>query len=328
MRVVIIGFGLIGKKRINTLKKKEIHGIYDINIKGSEIYKKKYNCKIYQNPKEIFNDKNFDTIFISTFHNNLYSFTSLALKYNKNVLVEKPAGISSKELSKIIKLHKLRKKIILHVGYNHRFHNSVILAQKLIRENKIGKIMYVRARYGHGARLNYNKEWRMNKKISGGGELIDQGSHLIDLSRLFLKNLKLLNSNLRSFFWKSNVDDNAFLTLGNKAGKISFLHCSCTEWKNKFSFEIFGKYGKIDIASIGGSYGPEKLIYYKMKKKMGPPNMKIYNFKNKDMSWKKEVEYFRSIVNSERKKNKFKSNIFDAYENMKIIENAYKKKII
>ena len=112
----------------------------------------------------------------------------------------------------ILKKLKKTEKIKIHVGYNHRFHPSIILAKKLINSNNIGSILYIRARYGHGARLNYDKEWRMNRKISGGGELIDQGSHLIDLSRLFLGEFVSVKSSLRKYFWKSDgkVDDNAF----------------------------------------------------------------------------------------------------------------------
>ena len=183
--------------------------------------------------------------------------------------------------------------------------------------------MYIRARYGHGARLNYNKEWRMRKNLSGGGELIDQGSHLIDLSRLFLGDLKLRYSKLNNFFWKTkeNIEDNAFLILENKSGNLSSIHCSCTEWKNKFSFEIFGKTGKIEISGLGGSYGTEKLIFYKMKKKMGKPNIYKWSFPENDNSWRLEVEDFITKLD---KKKQIISDLYNSIENMKIIDKSYK----
>jgi predicted dehydrogenase len=227
-----------------------------------------------------------------------------------------------------LKKIKNNKKCKIHVGYNHRFHPSIVLAKKLINSNHIGSVLYIRARYGHGARLNYNKEWRMDKKISGGGELIDQGSHLIDLSRLFLGDFKSVKSSLRKFFWKTNgqVDDNAFLVLSTNKNKIAFLHCSCTEWKNKFSFEIFGERGKIEINGLGKSYGTENLTLYKMKKKMGVPSIKNWKFSNKkDVSWKNEInDFFLRII----KDKPIESNILNASKNLKIIDQCYKNRVL
>ena len=181
--------------------------------------------------------------------------------------------------------------------------------------------MYIRAVYGHGGRLNYNKEWRFNKKISGGGELIDKGSHLIDLSRLFLGNLSINFCKLKTFFWKMKLEDNCFLNLENKKGAFAFLHASCTEWKNKFIFEIFGKDGKIEINGLGKSYGKETLIYYKMSKSMGIPKKNVYSFKNNEnFSWKMELnDFYLDII----KKRKSIPNINDVYENLKIINRIY-----
>ena len=163
----------------------------------------------------------------------------------------------------------------------------------------------------------------MNKSLSGGGELIDQGSHLIDLSRYFLGELNLKSCVLKKFFWNSNVEDNAFLILEGKNKKnISFIHCSCTEWKNKFSFEIFLQYGKLQISGLGGSYGTETLTCYKMRKKMGKPNIKVWKFKSHDNSWKNEIKYF---IKNIKKKNKNQSDLSNAYENMKIIQSCYSR---
>tara|TARA_B100000902_G_scaffold398010_1_gene463450 strand:+ start:1155 stop:2135 length:981 start_codon:yes stop_codon:yes gene_type:complete len=321
MKVGIIGCGLIGYKRANALNKHKIVGCFDKNKKLSKKFSENFNCLDYKNVNELIKNKDIDIVFICTFHNSLFKYTKLCLKNNKHILVEKPGAKNLQEISELIKLSNKYNKLKIHVGYNHRFHPSIISARKIINKNILGKVMYIRARYGHGARLNYNKEWRMIKKISGGGELIDQGSHLIDLSRLFLGELFVKNSLLKNFFWKTNVDDNAFLLLGNKKNeKVAFLHCSCTEWKNKFSFEIFLEYGKLEIKGIGGSYGVETLICYKMKKKMGIPKIKTWKFYKNDDSWKKEIDYFVKTIDD--KKNS-ESDIYNAYENMKIIKKCY-----
>ena len=185
----------------------------------------------------------------------------------------------------------------------------------------IGKILYIRAVYGHGGRLNYEKEWRFKKRISGGGELIDKGSHLIDLARFFLGDLKIISSKLKNFFWKMQLEDNCFLNLQNKIGSNAFLHASCTEWKNKFLFEIFGQFGKIEINGLGKSYGEEKLILYKMSKKMGKPAKKDFKFSKKDNSWRKELEEFYIDIVKKRISN---PGLVDIYKNLKIINTIYK----
>ena len=118
-----------------------------------------------------------------------------------------------KELKVLCEWLKKKKKLKLRVGFNHRYHPAFLLAKKIINQKKIGKIFCIRAVYGHGGRLGYEKEWRFNKKYSGGGELIDKGSHLIDLSRLFLGNLKVDTFSLNNFFWRTNLEDNCFLNL-------------------------------------------------------------------------------------------------------------------
>ena len=314
-----IGCGLIGNKRAKFLKNSSIIGCFDKDQNKAKLFSKKFNCENFHNYNKLI--KKCDAIIICTPHKYLDKYALISLKFNKNIFIEKPAGTSLNKIKKLINKSK-NKNIKIQVGFNHRYHPSIIKALDLIKKNKIGNLMYVRSRYGHGARKDYHKEWRMDKKISGGGELIDQGSHIIDLSRIFLGEFVKINSTLKSFFWKTKVEDNAFLTLITKDKKVAFLHASCTEWKNKFSFEIFGKTGKIEINGLGGSYGKEKLYFYKMSKKFGKPKLKVYHFNSKiDLSWKKELFDFIKAINL---KKKVKCGLNDAYKNMEIIESSYK----
>ena len=317
-----IGCGLIGNKRANFLDVNSIIGCYDSDKSKAKIFSKKYSCIFYKDFKNMIRDS--DAIIISTPHRYLAKFAIQSMKYNKHVFIEKPGAVSLSSLKKLTHyLTKTKKKIKVQVGYNHRFHPSIIKARKMVDNHDIGEIMYIRSRYGHGARKNYHKEWRMNKFISGGGELIDQGSHLIDLARVFLGEFVKVQSNLRSFFWKSKVEDNVFLTMFTKNKKIAFLHASCTEWKNKFSFEIFGRKGKLEINGLGGSYGEEKLYFYKMSKNFGKPKLKVYRFVQKiDLSWKRELSDF---VNSIKLNKKVTCDLNEAYKNMSIIDKCYNK---
>ena len=322
IKFAFIGCGLIGNKRANTISNNSIIGCYDAIKKKSNTFSKKFFCKSYNDYNELIKDS--DAVIICTPHKFLDTFALISLKLGKHVFVEKPGAISLKRLKNLKNKAKfLNRNLKIQVGFNHRFHPSIIQAIKMVNQKTLGDIMYVRSRYGHGGRKNYEKEWRMNKSISGGGELIDQGSHIIDLSRIFLGEFIKIDSYLNNFFWDSKVEDNAFLTLKTKNNKIAFLHASCTEWKNKFSFEIFGKKGKLEIKGLGGSYGKEKLLFYKMSKNFGKPKLKIWNFpKNIDISWKSELSDF---VKSIKFNTKVSCSLNDAYENMKIINKCYKK---
>lgn len=322
LKFAFIGCGLIGNKRANAISKNSIIGCYDVNKKKSDLFSKKFSCKSYNDHNKLIKD--CDAVIICTPHKYLSIFTLNSLKFGKHIFVEKPGAISLKELNNIIILSKkLKKNLKIQVGFNHRFHPSIMQAIKMVKQKKLGDIMYVRSRYGHGGRKNYEKEWRMNKLISGGGELIDQGSHIIDLSRIFLGEFVKVSSSLNNFFWKSKVEDNAFLTLTTNYGKIAFLHASCTEWKNKFSFEIFGKKGKIEIKGLGGSYGKEKLLFYKMSKNLGKPKLKVWKFSSKtDLSWMAEISDFIKSIKSNKK---VSCSLNDAYENMRIINKCYNR---
>lgn len=316
----IIGFGSIGKKRAQNLGKGNLLAIFDKNKSQIE---KKY-IKFFKPIKEIFNDYRINLVIIATTHNDLTDLTVRALMAGKHVLVEKPGGINSKEILKI-KRYSLKCKKFVKIGFNHRYHPSITKAQIICNKGTIGKVLYIRGNYGHGGRLGYEKEWRFNKKISGGGELIDQGVHLIDLSSLFLGRFYKIQHNLKNYFWKSKVEDNCFLILENTKKQVAFLQASCTEWKNKFNFEIYGQYGKIEISGLGRSYGVEKIILYKMKKKMGIPNMKIWIFNEKrDNSWEKEISDFYNLIKNKNFINVQKL-LTENIENMKILDKIYNK---
>ena len=155
--------------------------------------------------------------------------------------------------------------------------------------------MYVRARYGHGGRLGYDREWRADPAIAGGGELLDQGVHLIDLTRWFLGDVTEVRGHVGTFFWDMPVEDNGFVCLRTGDGQVAWLHASCTEWKNLFCFEIFGRDGKLQIDGLGGSYGVERLTFYSMLPQMGPPETTIWEYPGEDRSLARRVRSFRGV---------------------------------
>ncbi len=325
LNAAVIGCGVVGLRRVKNFGNNfKLVACADKNI--NKIKKIFVSKNIYKtnNWRDLLKQNNIDAVFIATYHSTQTEIMKEFIKKNIHIFCEKPGGISFKKTNQLLKLSKAKKNISIKIGYNHRYHPAFNLAKKIISRASIGKILYIRAVYGHGGRKNYHKEWRFNKKLSGGGELIDKGSHLIDLSRIFLGNLNIYSSFLKSYFWKIEQDDNCFLVLRNKTNNLAFLHSSSTEWKNKFLFEIFCKNGKIEIKGLGKSYGPQKLILYKMLKSMGIPKKKEYKFNQRsiDSSWRTEnVDFYNSIISSK----KSYPNLNDVSDNLKIINQIYNK---
>jgi predicted dehydrogenase len=228
---------------------------------------------------------------VATLHDSLAEITRGAIEAGRHVLVEKPAA---RYASEIVDLPALAdaKGVRVHVGFNHRYHRAFRKARQLVDQGALGPLMFLRARYGHGGRVGYDREWRADAKLSGGGELIDQGAHLIDLARWFIGDFTRVDGFAHTYYWDMPVDDNGFLLLRTANDCAAFLHASCTEWKNIFSFEIYGKQGKLHLEGLGGSYGVERLTHYRMLPEMGPPETTIWEYPMADDSWQVEMAEF------------------------------------
>jgi predicted dehydrogenase len=240
-----------------------------------------------------------DVVIVATINSTLAEISAAAIRTGKHVIVEKPAGISVREIDELVALEK-KHGVCVRVGFNHRFHPAFIKAREIFDSGAMGELMFIRARYGHGGRIGYDREWRADPKLAGGGELVDQGIHLIDLARWFLGDFEKVDGHVATYFWDMPVDDNAFLNLQTAKGQTAWLHVSCTEWKNLFSFEIYGRHTKLHIDGLGGSYGVEKLFHYQMKPEMGIPDTKVYEFPGPDESWKTEMDKFEEDIQSKR----------------------------
>jgi predicted dehydrogenase len=231
----------------------------------------------------------------------------MALSNNKNVLCEKPLGMNKKEAEEIYSMAKREKKI-LKTGFNHRHHPAIHLAKKLAESNEIGKVYFIRCIYGHGGRPGYEKEWRASRDLCGGGELLDQGVHAVDLFRWFLGEFNEAYGQINTFYWNMEVEDNAFAMFKTKSGQVAVMHTSWTQWKNKFLFEVFGENGYIIVDGLGGSYGTETLKIGKRKIENenlksylgGPPDEKIIKYPGPDTSWVEEWKEFVSAIKENR----------------------------
>jgi len=324
MRWGIVGAGLIGGKRAAALSQlgETMVSVANLHEGRAIALAEKYGLKHSTDYKFVTRDPGIDAVIVATTHDALSEITVDALQHGKHVLVEKPAGRNPVEVQAIVDAAKKSGKQVC-VGFNHRFHPAIMEARKICKSGKYGKILYMRARYGHGGRIGYEKEWRFDPKVSGGGQLIDQGSHLIDLSRFFSgENLALAHSMLKSYFWRAPAEDTGLLVLEGKDGMTSTLFTSCVQWKNLFSFEIFLERAQVNVDGLGRSYGTETLTIYKMKPELGPPDTEVVKFEGEDGSFRLETEDFIGKING---KPSLCATAEDALASISIIHAAYQK---
>ena len=318
----IIGCGLIGRKRFLSLAKDQVSSVCDLDLKrAQDLASLSPGCSSTVDYRQVLDSKEVDAVIVATLNASLAPIALAAVEAGKHVLVEKPGAISALELERIESV-ATRNGTQVRIGFNHRYHPAFIKAYELLKSGALGPLMFIRARYGHGGRVGYDQEWRADPRLSGGGELMDQGVHLIDLAGSFLGEFTTVEGNASTYYWNMPVDDNAFLNLRNAGGQTAWLQVSCTEWKNLFSFEVYGKNAKLHIEGLGGSYGVERLYYYKMLPQMGPPDTLIYEFPSGDSSWKLEMDAFQEDI---RKGRVSVPGLKEGIATLKIVEEIYKK---
>ena len=320
MNVAIIGCGAIGQKRAAALAGCSLVSCADNDLPRAErLACIAGNCAAVADWRKAIERPDVDLVVVATPHGSLAQITREAIEAGKHVLVEKPAARNIAEIRPLAALAE-KSKVLVRVGFNHRYHRAFRQARQIVDARTLGPLMFLRARYGHGGRIGYEKEWRAKPELSGGGELIDQGAHLIDLARWFLGDFSEIDGYAHTYFWDMPVDDNAFLLLKTATKQVAFLHASCTEWKNTFSFEIYGHGGKLQIDGIGGSYGVERLAYYRMLPMMGPPETTVWEYPMGDDSWDVEMAEFLEDIRLGRQP---ASGLKDAIAVLEIVERIY-----
>jgi predicted dehydrogenase len=322
MNVGIIGCGLIGRKRAESFgAAATLAACADRDIERARGLAARSGARVSTEWQAVVDAKDVDIVVIATPHDSLAEITRAAVECGKHVLVEKPAARSASELEPVA-AEAERRQALVRVGFNHRYHRAFRKARELVDQGVLGELMFLRARYGHGGRLGYEKEWRADASISGGGELIDQGVHLIDLARWFLGDFTSVEGTAQTYFWRMPVDDNAFLMLRTATQQVAWLHASATEWKNTFSMEIYGRDGKLQIEGLGGSYGTERLTWYRMLPQMGPPETTSWEYPMADDSWSAELAAFLDDIRLRRSP---APGLRDALAALRIVQHVYEK---
>lgn len=301
MKVGIIGAGLQGKRRAQALQgydTAELVIVADADLARAKVLADEKGCLAATDWEEVIARKDVEAIIICT-PPNLHALICLeALKRGKHVLCEKPLARTVEEAREVIKVAQ-ENGLRLKCGFNLRHHPAISQAKRWVEAGAIGELIFIRCRYGIGGRPNYEKDWRMDPEISGGGQLLDQGMHTLDLTRWFLGDFDSVFGSLQTGFWNSRVEDNAFAILRTEKRQAASIHVSWTQWKNLFSFEVFGRDGYIIVEGLGGSYGTEKLMLGK-RAPLVPFKEETIEFRGEDRSWEEEWEEFATAIKETR----------------------------
>ncbi len=329
MNCVIFGYGYMGRIRYQALRRHP--AVRDIKIYDPVIDPVAENLQgIFLADVSSLDWNRMDAAFICTPNNVTASLGAEALERRRNVFCEKPPGRHWDDFSLIERAAEKNPDHRLMFGFNHRLHPSVQAALALIGEGGLGEVLYLKGTYGKSGGGNYRKSWRNQRAISGGGILLDQGIHMLDIFQTFLGPLSVVESVLADSFWHCGVEDNAFVLLRSEKGVPAFLHSSATLWKHTFRFEIGCRDGYLaasGLLSKTGSYGREKLVIGKRQFEdealaLGNPREEIIHF-DRDESWDKEVNEFLAAVQEGRPGTH--GTLAEARQVMSIIRDVYNK---
>lgn len=300
LRVGIVGCGLIGRKRAEALGADDaVVACFDVIPEAATALAADHGAVACAGLEELFATAP-DVVVVAASHDQLAGLAESALAAGSHVLVEKPAGLGTVQIERLQAAAQSAGRRV-KVGFNHRFHPGIARAAAEVHSGEHGELMHLRGRYGHGGRLGYDREWRAEPARSGGGELIDQGMHLLDLTHWIAGPLPLHSALLRTHFWDTPVEDNAALILGDAQGRTApwaMLHVTWTEWKNLFSLEIYCRTAKLQVDGLVRSYGPQTLRIYRMSPELGPPDLEEIAYDPEDGSWRREWEHFAEALDA------------------------------
>lgn len=325
LNFAVIGCGLIGRKRVAALGRvpgTAVRYACDLDAaRAADVARLAPGAQPSTDAAAVLADPSVHAVVVATLNAALAPLMLAAVRAGKHVLVEKPGALNAAQL-RTVQAAARAAGVRVRLGYNHRFHPALQKARELLDSGALGPLMFLRGRYGHGGRKGYDREWRADPAQSGGGELIDQGVHLIDLAGWILGDFTSTEGHAATYFWDMKVDDNAFLSLRTAAGQTAWLHVSCTEWKNLFSLEVYGRDAKLAIDGLGGSYGVERLTFYRMLPEMGPPETTAWEYPRGDESWAVETaEFVRDI----REAREPRPGLAEGIRTLDIVEEVYRR---
>tara|TARA_Y100000741_G_scaffold2269_1_gene1891 strand:+ start:1955 stop:2977 length:1023 start_codon:yes stop_codon:yes gene_type:complete len=329
MKVGIAGYGVVGKTRHASIQKNTPYKVIAISEANPQAQKNiPPEIDIFDDYRDLISKAELDIIFISLPNKFASDAVSLSLKNGLHIFCEKPPAKTLDELIQVKEIYNKCSNSKLMYGFNHRFHLSVEEAKSIIDSNTLGKIINLKGVYGKSQMISFNQtDWRTKREESGGGILLDQGIHMLDLIRyLSGESFSQIFSFIDNAFWNFDVEDNAYVLMKSTNGVVAQLHSSATQWRHVFNLEITLQKGSLVLGGLltgSKSYGEEtlKIISSNPEKDKGLP-METTSEYHQDVSWDNEIKYFSNCL--ENNLIIKRGSIDDAIETLRLVEEIYK----
>lgn len=324
IKVGIAGYGIVGKRRrlfIDQHPDMVTYAVCDQNFTDDAVLDDVRCHRIYSDLLK----EPLDALFV-TLPNYLAAEVTIAgLERGLHVFCEKPPGRTVQDIRDVIAVEKRHPHLKLKYGFNHRYHESVKEAKKVIESGQYGEIVNLRGIYGKSSIVPFDKGWRAERKYAGGGILLDQGIHMLDMIRYFAGEFEEVKSFVSNSYWHHDVEDNAYAIMRNSKGCVAMLHSTATQWQHKFRLEITLRDALIELSGILSgtkTYGDERLSIIPKKDGSSIGSfLEINNSYLDDNSWQHEVDEFADIIIND--KIVLNGNSADALKVMELVYNIY-----
>jgi len=320
----IIGFGKMGQIRAHSVEssgKAKVKSVYEEYISEKNI-----SYTLAENANEVIKDPDIDAVFICTPNYLNKPLTIQALEAGKHVFCEKPPAFNSNEVEEIIDTEKKTGKKLMY-GFNHRHHESIRHMKNLIDSKEYGKVIWMRGRYGKSVDKSFFNTWRAKKELAGGGILLDQGIHMLDLFIMLGGSFDSVKADVSANYWNLEIEDNVFAIYKNsQTGVTASLHSTMTQWRHLFSLEIFLEKGYLVLNGLktsSGTYGDEILSIAKNRTTAPAATWKDEEHItfHTDTSWNSEVNHFLEAIEDDTSIQV--GNSANALTVMKLIDQTY-----
>jgi predicted dehydrogenase len=302
VRVGIVGAGLQGQRRapvVRDFSGSELVVISAAHLESAQRLADSMGCEAAVGWEPVVERDDVDVVLVCTPPHLHATISIAAMRRGKHVLCEKPIARTLDEAQDMLAVAR-ENGVALKCGFNHRHHPGIQQARQWFDSGVIGEPIFIRCRYGICGRPGYEQEWRADPQIVAGGQLMEQGIHAVDLCRWFLGEFDQVVCLVGTCFWKTQpLEDNAFVLFRTPGGAVASIHSSLTEWKNLFSFEIFGRDGYIAVDGLGGSYGTERAVLGK-RDFTAPFAEQAVEFRGGDRCWLEEWREFTAAVRERR----------------------------
>ena len=301
MKVGIAGYGIVGKRRrtfIDQHESLELAAVADITF--DESGKLPDGTRYYKSYLDLINNESLDLLFVCLSNDVAADATIVGLESGFHVFCEKPPGRSVEDVRRVRRIEEKNPHLKLKYGFNHRYHDSIREAIRLMESKELGEVINIRGVYGKSVMVNFASDWRHNREIAGGGILLDQGIHMVDLLRAFAGEFSQIHSFVSNDHWGHEVEDNAYALMKSEKGVVAQLHSTATEWRHRFNLQVTLTHGLLIMSGILSgtkSYGQEQLtIVYRGDNDRGmPKEQRITYIEDNSLMWTKLMNFTNAL---------------------------------